>query len=780
MFENELEDDLFKARPHKYVKRTGVPGAYKYWYKLPDGRIVEGDEAQQKAGRKEHVLRLLIARAHGKHSLTNKQIAERTGYINDVTPREGQSKSQKAIHNINGEINGMKKNAQRKGKDREEWHIHGHDFEGHHYERSHEETKDDDLEEGQDDTDMSDERNFPSTEEESEETEAEAAVEKHPRGEAPVAHEGFKKYEEMTRMEPIVLKEVELAGNGYAIGRHQRTYRVITPRGVVMPGVYDSREEASEYPGMSETTDSQGRTQEQRAADDIASQVTPASEAIQRDISEVEERRKAKELRKLTEKLSSQFGIDLSEEVSTSQSEPEPQPEPAPRRTRRPRRPRVSAEEQAIQRYEEQGMTRSDAQAAVEADNMRRDSLAQTSGPDAPLASEVHAADPILAQDDEPIRRMIEAQSRGENPYLNRAKEIFERTQANMEPKMRTSLAKFFTAMNSLSPDSSEATIKAEYDRGRARGESLTFSDLKSKIGSYRGVYVDMDEITSNEPLNPEIERAKRGYARKQFERMKPYIKDSWKQSNSDAPPPYPTWGDLKTWGEHGHNPEWSGRTNRGTAVPREVFDAAPKGSDGKPLYPPTWFPINLQPAWNFLIKSSRNPEADAQAIYANRTGDFGEKGKISGEGVQLAMDKDLQNHFLNAVRKYVQGRGGISQLVDIPSTKFGSSNLSHEEIFKADFKEHDLSDLALKKIMRHKIIDPIALAPFLKGELSANRPVRKSIHLVVDAKLGAVSFDDKKENLIKSDNAQEILKAEIIKKIKMKKQALKAFRIRG
>jgi hypothetical protein len=34
-------------------------------------------------------------------------------------------------------------------------------------------------------------------------------------------------------------------------------------------------------------------------------------------------------------------------------------------------------EEQAIQRYEEKGMTRSDAQAAVEADNMRRDSLAQ-------------------------------------------------------------------------------------------------------------------------------------------------------------------------------------------------------------------------------------------------------------------------------------------------------------------------------------------------------------------------------------------------------------------
>lgn len=37
---------------HKYVKRTGGPGNYKYWYKLPNGRLVEGNDAPE--GHKHH------------------------------------------------------------------------------------------------------------------------------------------------------------------------------------------------------------------------------------------------------------------------------------------------------------------------------------------------------------------------------------------------------------------------------------------------------------------------------------------------------------------------------------------------------------------------------------------------------------------------------------------------------------------------------------------------------------------------------------------------------
>jgi len=32
---------------HKYVKRTGAPGNYKYWYKLPNGQLVSGDDAPE-------------------------------------------------------------------------------------------------------------------------------------------------------------------------------------------------------------------------------------------------------------------------------------------------------------------------------------------------------------------------------------------------------------------------------------------------------------------------------------------------------------------------------------------------------------------------------------------------------------------------------------------------------------------------------------------------------------------------------------------------------------
>ena len=44
--------DLIKAAGHKYVKRTGSPGNYKYWYRMPDGSLKAGDESGGPKGAK--------------------------------------------------------------------------------------------------------------------------------------------------------------------------------------------------------------------------------------------------------------------------------------------------------------------------------------------------------------------------------------------------------------------------------------------------------------------------------------------------------------------------------------------------------------------------------------------------------------------------------------------------------------------------------------------------------------------------------------------------------
>lgn len=59
-----LADDLMKAmlpKAHKYIKRTGSPGNYRYWYKDPStGKLVAGDREDQKKGMLDHAKRLAI------------------------------------------------------------------------------------------------------------------------------------------------------------------------------------------------------------------------------------------------------------------------------------------------------------------------------------------------------------------------------------------------------------------------------------------------------------------------------------------------------------------------------------------------------------------------------------------------------------------------------------------------------------------------------------------------------------------------------------------------
>lgn len=73
-----FEIDLAKSA-HKYVKRTGSPGAYKYWYQGADGHL-EAQDQQQGGGRIDHVKRLLVARMQGSHAMGNDAVAAETGH----------------------------------------------------------------------------------------------------------------------------------------------------------------------------------------------------------------------------------------------------------------------------------------------------------------------------------------------------------------------------------------------------------------------------------------------------------------------------------------------------------------------------------------------------------------------------------------------------------------------------------------------------------------------------------------------------------------------------
>jgi hypothetical protein len=55
---NELQENgMLKSISHKYIKRTGVAGNYKYWYKDASGKLVEGKKPNEKENRIDIVVK---------------------------------------------------------------------------------------------------------------------------------------------------------------------------------------------------------------------------------------------------------------------------------------------------------------------------------------------------------------------------------------------------------------------------------------------------------------------------------------------------------------------------------------------------------------------------------------------------------------------------------------------------------------------------------------------------------------------------------------------------
>lgn len=78
--------DLFKAAKgsqsstHKYIRRTGTAGAYKYWYKLPNGHIVSSDSANGPP----HVDHAKTLDTDERHKEVTKELKDEEHKIGDV------------------------------------------------------------------------------------------------------------------------------------------------------------------------------------------------------------------------------------------------------------------------------------------------------------------------------------------------------------------------------------------------------------------------------------------------------------------------------------------------------------------------------------------------------------------------------------------------------------------------------------------------------------------------------------------------------------------------
>jgi len=589
-----IESDLFKAAGHKYVKRTGTPGNYKYWYKLPDGRLVSSDDEassphKHHEAQREHIRRLIIGRLKGHHAMTNEQIATEVGV---------------GKHKVNENITNLRSAGKRKlggapAPEGDHAH-HGHDFEEHHLHEA-----------------------------------------KH----SDVAHPDYERH--ISSGSSAAPARSEAAAPAPSRSRRRRTSGAEASR-------RDTEREIASGRAEHDDTPSEGR----HSAPRPAAPAGPSAEALAAARARV--------------------GVRPAEEVR-----------------------QVAAEARANV-------------AARAAEAMR------SSSPTSPEARELASSDPSFAASEAPIREMVEAQRRGENPYLKRAKDIFHNIQHDIKEERRNNAKHMLSALEAVGAGGTEAQLLAKYKELSGRNvRTLPREDFE------KATFMTLDEVMHNDPINVELERMKRGYAAKQFARIKPFLKESFTSANPSAPPPYPKFGDIKTWTEHGSKPSWAGTTR--TAVPRDIFDAAVKGADGKPKYPPEWMPLHLMPVWNYVAKKTMaeggNPY-QTTAVGTNQQGRIGKEHTGSQAQYQEGMMK-------SALRKYVVMRGGAENLVDIPASKLAEAGLTHGDIFKGP--------KSLDHILTHKIIDPVGLLKIVKQEMKGE--VKKSWALCVPVDNGPVRF---------------------------------------
>jgi len=711
--------DLEKSfRSHKYVKRTGSPGNYKYWYKMPDGSIQAPDDAQSH-GKIDHAKRLLLGAHAGTHSMSTQDIARHTGLDHE-------------------KVTSAKRNLARAGTT---WQ--GRTFAHHEYENEHLHEA---LRFGEAEPSGSIWSGTNPVEASPADTEARDRASR-PRGRrsSPTTTSGVPGDTPRRRATPPVAEADARARTAVATAertearaaRRDAEARTAEAARTREMGLLTAEVQSASYGrSIPMTKLSQMKDFARELVENGRTAVEAARQAVDRfaiavaipDLTPATPSEQAQEQRAIAATTATEASNREAELIAALREHGISIPH--------------SSEAAA-------GRTESKRRAAEAARLAER---ARESSPSAPHAAAVHEASPDLAAADQPIQRMEAAQAAGDNPYISRAKEIYHNIVGDLKPERKEAIKHVLQAIADLQAGGAplnEANIVDRYKSlsgKRIRGISGIAEEFE------KGTFMSLQEIMENKPVDPEVERMKRGYAAKQFARVKPFLKSAWSDANPSAPPPMPTFGDMKSWTEHGSRPDWAGTTR--LAVPKEVHDAVHKGADGKPKYPPAWMPIHMMPTWNYVMK-----KAGDDTPYEARNVNI-QQGRLN-LGNQASYQEGM---VIASLRKYIQMRGGADQLTDIPSHKLSEVGLTHSDIFKAvKFADHDLSDAAIKKIMKHKILDPIALAPFIDKEVGGKKDTKKSFSLVVDTKLSEVSF--RKSFVVRGEDA--VKKAELISKIR-------------
>lgn len=712
------------ARHHKYVKRTGSPGNYKYWYKMPDGSLKasddEGSPKEHAKAKREHLRRLIQAKAKGHHRMSKEEMLRHTG----VTKEELEGSGNKHIF----------ANAARRGHQWEEGEIA----------TAH-------KEEEQDKTGASEEAPAPApaatarkkktrkkaasraraAEAEAEAASASRTVRKKKtsrRSAAPTTStaRGFRRY---PNAELFSGSDFLPQANGGAKQYFTGGSVIITPTGdgkwKVEAGSqnWDEDKTAGPFDNVQDAIAAGERFVEQGNE----AQRQAREEQDLRDAADREET--PDDVQSLIDKLKNKYGVDLTgggDEVANA---------------RDAARARAAA-----------------ARAAVVA------------SPSGATARELHQEEPELAAADEPLARMEEAAREGGNPYLERAKEVFSRIRGDIKPERAKVAEHIFQAIDNLGSGFTQDQLLNEYKRvsGRSRVrklgvDSIGAADSGSVADEFeKATFMTLDEVIKNEPIDMEYERMRRGYGAMQFARMKPYVKDSWHEANPDAPPPYPTYDDLKSWSEHGvsrpASMSWTTPTGRAggvtKAMPQEFYDSVAKDASGKPQNPPGNMPLHLMPVWNYVVRRSQQ---EGQNPYNTQNDYLDQTGRVN-----LGARAGFQEGMLkNAMRKYVQFRGGADQLPDIPKSAAAKVGMSRADLFKSEGGEDVFA------IAQRKIIDPVALLPFVKAEMASARmpedEIGKSIRLVIDADRPEVNF--KKSFTINMSKSEKIRRIKDLKR---------------
>jgi hypothetical protein len=729
------DNDIYKGKSHKYIKREGTPGNYTYFYYDPaTGQLKAGDD--QEHGKKDHARRLIASRAAGHHAMDNDKIANEVG----VTAKR-----------IREHISNLTQAGRRKNPTAESPIQHAHDYEEHHLHEGHKDLAHPDYdshvhaskEEARGETPTA-----PSTRGGSR-PRREAPTERHeipadaPAPSREAARPAPSAASSPARHEVSDAEKTKLRSAGFmkqtdgSFMKHHTGGMVRIKKdhidGKWSVSGHDSDGGESGGPGHSKLSEalesarshgeavesSHARRREEQAREEATPEPTPAPRA-----------RRARAAAPTTtpaEREQEQRAV-----AATTPARTGPSAEALARARARLAAPAPTSPAPEVRQQAEAAVARVVARQAQEA--MRE------SSPVSPASRELGETDPGFAASEATINSMLEVQRTGGNPYITRARDIFHNIRGDLKAERKAVCDHVFAALDAMKSSGTpvnEANLVAKYKElsgKRIRGISGIAEDFE------KGTFMTMDEVLNNHPVNVEVERMKRGYAAKQFARCKPFLKESFTTANPSAPPPYPTFGDMKTWTEHGGaKPSWAGTTR--TAVPKELHDAAIKGADGKPQYPPSWMPLHLMPVWNYAAKKSL---AEGNNPYQTAAVGTDQQGRVSAAntGTQAEYQEGMMK---SAIRKYVVMRGGEGgkNLVDIPASKLSEAGLSHADVFKSEEESGDMSH-----ILSTKIVDPVGLMKFVKEEMKGQ--TKKSWALVVDLEMPTMDF--RKSFIVHSD----------------------------